>query len=80
MVMFYFMIVSAPQSVPPPSSRAHVCSTQQQAVCAWYYIGQPELEVMLNCPGTVAAALLSEEGGKAEIAPEFTIRMLKTVI
>ncbi|KAI0337882.1 hypothetical protein BDW22DRAFT_1363665 [Trametopsis cervina] len=33
------------------------------AICAWFYIGQPELEVMLNCPGSVIAAL-SAEGGE----------------
>ncbi|EKM51117.1 uncharacterized protein PHACADRAFT_263099 [Phanerochaete carnosa HHB-10118-sp] len=36
------------------------------AISAWFYIGQPELAVMLNCPGTVADALTSgvENGGE----------------
>ncbi|TCD70346.1 hypothetical protein EIP91_003697 [Steccherinum ochraceum] len=33
------------------------------ATSAWFYVGQPELEVMLTCPGTVAAAILSEAAG-----------------
>lgn len=30
-----------------------------QAICAWFYAGQPELGFMLNCPGSVAQALAS---------------------
>ncbi|KAF7789150.1 hypothetical protein EIP86_000087 [Pleurotus ostreatoroseus] len=30
------------------------------AICAWFYEGQPELEIMLNCPGSVAAKIAEE--------------------
>ncbi|EMD35929.1 hypothetical protein CERSUDRAFT_115832 [Gelatoporia subvermispora B] len=29
------------------------------AICAWFYVGQPELTIMLTCPGSVAEALAS---------------------
>lgn len=54
-----------------------------QAVCAWFYVGQPELEIMLNCPGSVAAALLQEEGegtgGEAPV-PELIARVAKSFL
>ncbi|OBZ72759.1 Vacuolar calcium ion transporter [Grifola frondosa] len=33
-----------------------------EAICSWFYTGQPELAIMLTCRDTVAAALLT--GGK----------------
>jgi len=34
------------------------------AVSAWFYVGQPELQVMLACPGTVAQAVVDNAAGK----------------
>lgn len=38
------------------------------AITAWFYVGQPELAAMLNCPGTVAAYVAG--GGEGEGATE----------
>jgi len=27
------------------------------AICSWFYVGQPELAIMLTCPGSIAGAL-----------------------
>ncbi|KAI0085229.1 hypothetical protein BDY19DRAFT_966909 [Irpex rosettiformis] len=63
-----------------------VCFYIMIAICAWFYVGQPELEIMLNCPGSVLEALAAEaagegaagEGGGAAI--EHATRMLKTML
>ena len=66
LVAFYIMIVS-------PDQVSDVLCLELthgfQAVSAWFYIGQPELEIMLFCPGTVAegiAAGVAAEGGAGE--------------
>ena len=41
-----------------------------QAVTAWFYPGQPEVEFMLECPGTVAEAVAAGAEGGAEGAVE----------
>ena len=52
--------------------------TLLQAISAWFYIGQPELAAMLNCPGTVAAAIAGGGEGGAESA--VIARALKTAL
>ncbi|KAI0694055.1 hypothetical protein BC835DRAFT_1406559 [Cytidiella melzeri] len=41
-----------------------VCFYIMIAICAWFYVGQPELQLMLNCPGSVAEALAGEGAGE----------------
>ncbi|GJE95944.1 calcium/proton exchanger-like protein [Phanerochaete sordida] len=36
------------------------------AISAWFYVGQPELAIMLTCPGSVAAALAAGGEGEGE--------------
>ncbi|THH28841.1 hypothetical protein EUX98_g5342 [Antrodiella citrinella] len=33
------------------------------AVSAWFYVGQPELQIMLSCPDSVASAIVAEVAG-----------------
>ena len=80
MVAFYIMIVSQPL-VFFPATRANV--HESQAITAWFYVGQPELEVMLNCPGSVAEAIASEaagEGTAEEVVSELVARVAKAVL
>ena len=62
-------------SRPPPL-------TITQAITAWFYIGQPELTIMLNCPGSVAQALTggAEGEGSEEAAAELVARVMKAVL
>ncbi|KAI0085228.1 hypothetical protein BDY19DRAFT_996943 [Irpex rosettiformis] len=63
-----------------------VCFYVMIAVCAWFYVGQPELEAMLSCPGSVAQALSGESGGEVAAeagggeAEELAVRFLKTML
>ncbi|KAI0804621.1 hypothetical protein BC629DRAFT_1437902 [Irpex lacteus] len=58
-----------------------ICFYAMIAVCAWFYVGQPELEVMLACPGNVAQALAEETGseGSSE-GKELVARLLRVVL
>ncbi len=56
------------------------------ALCTWFYGGQPELEAMLTCAGSVAQALAEESGGEGsgeqggevvEVAKRTLIAMLR---
>lgn len=75
MVAFYIMIVRARNMLQKHTLTSVVYS---QAICAWFYGGQPELEAMLNCPGTVAESLLGEGSG-TEAAAEGAHEVLKTL-
>ncbi|KAH9930531.1 uncharacterized protein BXZ73DRAFT_90330 [Epithele typhae] len=39
------------------------------AIATWFYPGQPQIEYMLNCPGSVAEAVARAAGGMGELAP-----------
>lgn len=58
-----------------------ICFYAMIAVCAWFYVGQPELEVMLACPGNVAQALAEESGseGSSE-GEELVARLLRAAL
>ena len=63
-----------------------VCYYVMIAVSAWYYMGQPELEVMLSCPLNVAQALAGEASGEGEgnegghEATELAVRLIRAVL
>ena len=51
---------------------------ESQAITTWFYVGQPELKAMLNCPGSVAEAIASE--GSEAAASELAARIVKAVL
>ncbi|KAI0804620.1 hypothetical protein BC629DRAFT_1488445 [Irpex lacteus] len=63
-----------------------VCFYIMIAICAWFYTGQPELELMLSCPDSVAAALAGEASGEGAggegggEAIELAARLLKAML
>ena len=61
-----------------------VCFYIMIAICAWFYVGQPELEIMLSCPDSVAEALAAEQSGEGGEgggeAIELAARMLKAML
>lgn len=74
MVAFYLMIVRAKF---PFMHVVCVCSQLIQAICAWFYPGQPELGIMLNCPESVATALAGGVGeGAGDVSPEIVARII----
>ena len=62
-----------------------VCFYIMIAICAWFYVGQPELEIMISCPDSVAEALAAEQSGEGAggegggEAIELAARMLKAM-
>jgi hypothetical protein len=84
MVCFYIMIVCHLSSLCLSTFLLTDIWLSVQAICAWFYVGQPELEIMLNCPGSVAQAIAGEaaaEGSEgAGEAVEIAARVLKRML
>lgn len=66
MVSFYAMIVRA--SIHN-SDYNYLTSWIQQALCTWFYSGQPEIKVLLSC-GSVQEALASLAAGATGVHGE----------